>query len=414
MQRRPPGRVAVKLPAMTSELLLALRQGIVDALPRAAALRRRLHAEPRLSGHEGDSRDLVMHELDWLDWTPVAGTGAFARLGPAGPSVGLRAELDALPVTEVTGVQWASSVPGVMHACGHDVHLAALWAVVTAARALDLPAGLVAILQPREEVTPPGAGDVVASGILKGEEIEAMIGVHMQPGVEPGIVSTGAGAVNAAYDSFEIDVMGSPGHGAYPHLAVDPITTLAAIIGEVSSITARLVNPTHPTVVSFGRVSAGTADNVIPDRATCGGTIRTFRESDRSLLHRAIRETAEAIASGRGAGAAVRFTRGGPALVNDPGLVRRADHHMASLGLTVAELPFRSCGSDDFAEYGAAAASMMCFIGTGRINGVGLHHGAYLPDRDALELAALAFACGYAAGVEALQGGPVSRSASTR
>lgn len=390
------------LPAMTSELLLALRVGIADALPRAAALRRLLHTQPRLSGEEGDTREEMTRALDWLGWSPVAGTGAWSRTGPDGPAVGLRAELDALPVAEVTGVEWESRVPGVMNACGHDVHLAALWAVLTAARDLDLPAGLVAILQPREEVTPPGASDIVASGMLDAEEIEAMIGVHMQPGIEPGIVSTGAGAVNAAYDSFEIVVSGSPAHGAYPHLAVDPITALAAIIGEVSSLNARLINPTHPTVVSFGRIAAGTADNVIPDSATCHGTIRTFRESDRTLLHQAIAATAEGVAAGRGAAAAVRFTRGGPALINDPGLVRRADHHMAGLGMTVAEVPFRSCGSDDFAEYGAVAASMMCFVGTGRINGVGLHHGAYLPGRDALELAAQAFACGYAAAVDSL------------
>lgn len=380
---------------MTNELLRDLAAGIDAVLPEAAALRRAIHADPHLSGEEEQTRDLFVKMARWLDWSPVAHTGAWARFGPAGPAVGLRAELDALPVTETTGVEWESRRPGVMHACGHDLHLAALWAVLRAARELELPAAMVPILQPREESSPPGATDVVASGLLEEQSIEAMIGVHVQPLVERGIVSTGAGAVNAAFDSFEISVLGRPGHGAYPHTAIDPITTLAAIIGAVSSMPARLIDPTHPTVVSFGEISGGTAPNVIADVARCRGTIRTFSEEDRRLLHEAIVRTAESVALGRGAVAQVRLIHGGPALVNDPGLVRRVDPMLGQLGITVAEAPFRSCGSDDFAEYGLATSSVMCFIGTGRVQGVGLHHGAFLPGRDSLQLAARAYAAGY-------------------
>lgn len=387
---------------MTDDLLRALTSGITSVLPEATALRRRLHAQPRLSGREAHTRDQMTAALSWLEWSPVAATGAWARLGPDGPAVGLRAELDALPIEEVTGVQFESQIPGVMHACGHDVHMAALWALLTAAKGLELPAAMVAILQPREEVTPPGAGDVVSSGLLDDESVEAMIGVHVQPGVEAGVVSTGVGAVNAAFDSFEIAVSGMPAHGAYPHLGVDPITTLAAIIGEVSSLRGRLINPTHATVVSFGQISGGTAANVIPHSAECRGTIRTFHEADRRLLHEAIARTAEAVAAGRGAAATARFVRGGPALVNDAALVHRTDALLSELGVTVAEIPFRSCGSDDFAEYAQATAALMCFVGTGRINGAGLHHGAYLPGRDSLELAAHAMAAGYVAAARAL------------
>ncbi|MDO5678623.1 MAG: M20/M25/M40 family metallo-hydrolase, partial [Propionibacteriaceae bacterium] len=189
---------------MTAELLRALTDGAEAVLSDAAALRREIHLDPQLSGEEGPTRDLLTRSMGWLDWTPIAETGAWARVGPDGPAVGLRAELDALPVQEATGVEWESKRPGVAHACGHDVHMAALWAVVRAARDLELPVGLVPILQPREEITPPGAGDVVRSGLIDEQEIEAMIGVHVQPQVDRGIVSTGAGAVNAAYDSFEV------------------------------------------------------------------------------------------------------------------------------------------------------------------------------------------------------------------
>lgn len=382
---------------MSSELLQALAAGVEAVLPEAAALRREVHLDPQLSGEEGPTRDLLTGSMGWLDWSPIAGTGAWARSGPDGPAVGLRAELDALPVQEATGVEWESRRDGVAHACGHDVHMAALWAVVRAARDLDLPVGLVPILQPREEITPPGAGEVVRSGLIEEQEIEAMIGVHVQPEVDRGIVSTGAGAVNAAYDSFEIVVRGRPGHGAYPHVAIDPIAALASIIGELGSLTQRLISPTHPTVVSVGQISGGTAHNVIASDASCRGSIRTYSEVDRNLLHDSISRTVEAVAQSRGAHASTRFVRGGPALVNDPALVRRIDPLLQGLGITVAETPFRSCGSDDFAEYGRAAASVMSFIGTGRVDGIGLHHGAFLPGRDALELAAQAYAAGYVA-----------------
>ncbi|HHT11735.1 MAG TPA: amidohydrolase [Propionibacterium sp.] len=389
---------------MTADLLTALTAGIDAVLPEAAALRRAIHVDPQLSGEEGPTRDLLMESMGWLGWSPIAETGAWARLGPEGPAVGLRAELDALPVQEATGVEWESRRDGVAHACGHDVHMAALWAVVTAARELELPVGMIPILQPREEITPPGAGDVVRSGLIDEQEVEAMIGVHVQPQVDRGIVSTGAGAVNAAYDSFEIVVRGRPGHGAYPHVAIDPITTLAAIIGELSSLPQRLVSPTHPTVISIGQISGGTAHNVIASDASCRGSIRTYSEPDRNRLHESITRIAEAIADSRGAQAAVRFVRGGPALVNDPGLVRRLDPLLQGMGVTVAETPFRSCGSDDFAEYGRAAASVMCFVGTGRVDGIGLHHGAFLPGRDSLRLSAQAFAAGYAAAASLIAG----------
>ncbi len=385
---------------MTSAVLSALIDGVDRVLPDAAALRRAIHADPHLSGEEEPTRDAFIRASEWLDWSPVAHTGAWARVGPPGPAVGLRAELDALPVTEVTGIEWQSRRPGVMHACGHDLHMAALWAVISAARDLDLPVGMVPVLQPREEVNPSGADDIVASGLLEDQNVEAMVGVHVQPGVERGVVSTGAGAVNAAYDEFEIVVRGKPGHGAYPHVTVDPLLTLADIVTTVAGLPARIIDPTHPSVVSIGQISGGTAPNIIADEARCRGTLRAFADEDRLLLHETISRVAESIALGRGAEAATRFVRGGPALVNDADLVARLDPLLAGIGVPVAPTPFRSCGSDDFGEYALATSSVMCFIGTGRADGVGLHHGAFLPGRDALRLTAHAMAAGYAAAAE--------------
>jgi len=388
-------------------VLAALFAGIDRVLPDAAALRREIHAFPHLGGDEMPTRDMFTEAAPWLDWSPVAGTGGWARLGPDGASVALRAELDALPMTEDTGVEWSSERRGIMHACGHDVHLAALWAVLQAARSVELPAGLVALLQPREEVSPTGAGDVVSSGLLDDEDIEAMIGVHVQPLVARGVVSTGAGAVNAAFDAFTITVHGRGGHGAYPHNALDPITVLASIITGLSELTAQQIDPTQPTVVSVGQVVGGTAPNVIASSATCHGTIRTFSSSIRDHLHEAIPRLAEGIAFARGAAVAVDFQRGGPALVNDFDLVARVDSVLGSVDVPVAPVPFRSCGSDDFAEYGQVVPSVMCFAGTGGADGIGLHHPRFLPGRDALPLVARTYAAAYVAAA-----GKVGREAS--
>ncbi|WP_342371948.1 M20 family metallopeptidase [Propioniciclava soli] len=382
---------------MNSDLLDALVAGIDTVLPDATSLRRAIHADPHLGGDEGDTRDAFTEATGWLDWTPVAETGAYTRTGPDGPAVGLRAELDALPLTEATGVEWASQRRGIMHACGHDVHLAALWAVLAAARDLDLPAALAPILQPREELNPPGATDVVSSGILEDADVRAMVGVHVQPAIARGVVSTGAGAVNAAFDGYEITVTGRGGHGAYPHAAVDPITVMAAVVMGLAGITQRTVNPISPAVVSVGSIRGGTAPNIIADQATCSGTIRTFRESDRVAVHEAITRLAEGTALARGASASVTITRGGPALVNDPRLVAATDALLGGVGVPVAAEPFRSCGSDDFSEYGQVVPSLMSFIGTGSANGIGLHHAQFLPGRDALRLAAVALATSYVA-----------------
>lgn len=387
---------------MTADLLKRLVAGIDHILPDAASLRRAIHADPHLGGDEMDTRDAFTQAVDWLDWMPIAETGAYARTSSDGPAIGLRAELDALPITEATGVEWSSQRRGIMHACGHDVHLAALWAVLSAARDLELPVAMVPLLQPREETSPPGASDVVSSGMLDDTEVRAMVGVHVQPLVERGVVSTGSGTVNAAFDAFDITIHGRGGHGAYPHEALDPITVLAAVVSGLGDIVDRTVNPITPAVISVGTISAGTAPNVIADVAHCSGTLRTFSARDRSALMEAITRFAEGTALARGAAATTQFTRGGPALVNNADLVARADVLLDGLGVPVASVPFRSCGSDDFSEYNEVVPSLMSFIGTAAPAGVGLHHAKFLPGRDALRLCAVALAANYVAGVHLL------------
>ena len=389
------------------DLLDQVLQGVEAALPRAAELRRALHQIPEIGGHESRTRDLVASWLPWAALGEAAGTGLVARVGPgpdAAGAVAIRAELDALPIREETGVAW-SATGEAMHACGHDVHLAATWAVLEAARHVDLPVGLVGLFQPREEIQPSGALDFVRGGVLAAERIGAVVGAHVQPQVPFGEVSTGAGPINAAFDEFEIVVHGRGGHGAYPHTAIDPVPILASIVTGTHELVSRVVDPTHAAVISVGLLQAGEAPNVIAGSARCAGTIRTFVEGDRDALRAGLRRLSEGLAAARGATAEVRIEEGGPALVNDPGLVKRADRLLARAGLTVSQRPLRSCGSDDFSFYSDAAATLMMFIGTGAGAGEpGLHHARFLPSEETLAHTARALACAVVAGSEHNQG----------
>lgn len=398
--------------ADAAALLAALDQHLELALPHAVALRRELHRHPDLSGAERPTADRLRHALPTFKATRVADTGFLVRVGPPGPAVMIRAELDALPLVEVTGVDWAAT-GSAMHACGHDVHLAALWALLQAAHKVELPVGMIGLFQPREEVQPSGAQSVVASGVLNEFEIAAVIGAHVQPRVVSGVVSTGIGAVNAAADEFEITIHGSPGHGAYPHIAVDPIPIVASVINGMQELVSRTIDPVHPSVITIGRVEAGTAANIIPASAHLSGVIRTMYEQDRSHLHTAIRSVVDHAAAARGTTAKVEITTGHPLLVNDRRLVQFTDPLLDHLGVPVAHEPFRSCGADDFSHYAEIAPTVMMFVGvhqdpqapisqpeTGGRPQIGLHHPTFLPAPDAVGLVARSLMAGYVAGAQ--------------
>ncbi|MFZ0531302.1 MAG: M20 family metallopeptidase [Propionicimonas sp.] len=381
-------------------LLAEFDQHLAQDLPHAQQLRRELHRHPDVSGQERPTADRLRKALPNLKATRVADTGFLVRVGPPGPAVAIRAELDALPVLERTGAEWAS-VNSAMHACGHDVHLAALWALLQGARRMTLPVGLVGLFQPREETQPSGAEDVVASGLLAEHEVRAVIGGHVQPRVPGGVISTGAGAVNAAADQFDIVVHGHPGHGAYPHVTVDPIPILAAIVQGLQELVSRTIDPTHPAVVTVGRIQAGTAHNIIPESGSLHGVIRTMHESDQTHLHAAIRRLAEHTAAARGARADVNLVVGDPVLNNDRRLVAMIDPLLEHLHLPVAHEPFRSCGADDFAHYSRIAPIVMMFVGTssptsGARHRVGLHHPEFLPPEESVKHLARSLAAGYA------------------
>ncbi|TQS42961.1 M20 metallopeptidase family protein [Cryptosporangium phraense] len=420
-----------------TDLATAWRAALAAELPGAVALRHQLHAMPQVSGAEeptarrvaaailagraggdgaadladpdgadgadggdggdgGGSRSSPGRGASAVRLETIAGTGRLLRIGPDGPAVGLRAEMDGLPVAEATGAPFAA-VNGAMHACGHDVHLAALVAVVRAARRIDLPAGLVAVLQPREEVGPTGAADVVASGRLLDLDVRSLVAAHVQPLVPAGCVTSDPGPVNASVDEIDIVITGRGGHGAYPHLAADPVPALCRTVLAVPEAARAAVDPLHPVVVTIPQLAGSGAPNVLPGVATASGTVRAMREPDRKLVHDRIGRTVRAIAEAHGCTGEYRIRRGEPALVNDAALAGASASWLRTFGVPSAS--FASCGSDDFATYGPQVPILMHFVGTGEgPEGPMLHDARYLPGDGTVELTALALLAGWLAG----------------
>ncbi len=377
----------------TDVLATRWRAAVQELLPAATALRRELHASPLVGGNETETAQRV---VDWIglgEGEVVAGTGRLLRLpGGTGTMIAVRAELDGLPVEEATGVAWAST-NGAMHACGHDVHLAGLAAVVRAAAALDLPRPLLALLQPREEGVDSGAQDVVDEGGLDG--VEAVVAAHVQPRVESGVIAVTPGPVNAAMDTFRVEVSGRGGHSGYPHTVDDSVLAMSAVVVALQQVGARRIDPTAGVACMVNQVRAGSADNVVPSRAVCSGTVRTMRPEDRETAHRVIGEIASSVAAGYGCRAAVTIERGEPVLANDVGLAVRAGEILTELGHAVIPT-FRSFGSDDFSAYCERVRGLMVFVGTGADRG-GLHDASYLPDDAYVATVADAMVAGYCA-----------------
>jgi amidohydrolase len=375
------------------ELATRWRLAVDDHLEEAIALRHELHGAPTLGGHETPTAQTV---VDWMglgDGRVVAGTGRLVRVGSgSGPAIALRSELDGLPVDEQTGVSWAST-NGAMHACGHDVHLAGLAAVVRAAAGLDLPRPLVALLQPREEGVDSGAQDVVTEGGLDG--VAAVVAAHVQPRVEKGVIAVTPGPVNAAMDTFRVEVSGRGGHSGYPHTVDDSVLAMSAVVVALQQVAARRIAPTTGVACMVNQVRAGTADNVVPSQAWCSGTVRTMTPADRETAHRAIEEIATSVAAGHGCRAEVTIGRGEPVLENDVGLAVRTGEILTELGHSV-DHTFRSFGSDDFAAYCEHVRGLMVFVGTGAERG-GLHDASYLPDDAYVATVADALIAGYCA-----------------
>lgn len=385
---------------MSTDLLHTLLTSVEEEIPHSLSLRERLHANPEPSNAEHTTARLVAEALDESDIETVAGTGLIARAGPPrGRAVAVRAELDALPMQERTGASFAAE-NGLMHACGHDVHMAALAALFRAVRRSEdsLPGPLLALYQPSEETYPSGAEAIVREKVRLGE-IGAVVAAHVHPEVPWGCVSVDPGPVNASCDYLRITVEGVGGHGAYPHRARDPILALSHVVVALQSLVSRRLDPMHPGVFSVGWTRAGSVENAIPELAEAGGTLRTLEPQDRSPLRQAALEIVETTARAHGCTARVEVTEGEPATVNDDALAATARALLPEAGFEPAP-PLRSCGSDDFGFYRSLAPTLMVFVGLDgapNTQRFPLHHPRFLPPPEAVEAVARAQALALAA-----------------
>lgn len=371
------------MPLSTEELLEAVER----ELPRAVALRHRLHASPELAHAEEMTAAAIESELP-LACEPVAGTGRVALVGGADEvaPVAIRAELDGLPLKERTGASF-SAQGETMHACGHDVHMAALVAVTRAAHELGerLPAPLLAIFQPSEEATPSGAL-MIAETALSRLAPRAVVAAHVHPELPWGSVALDGGTVNASYDAIDISMEGEPTHGAYPHHGRDPVLALSQTIVALHARLGRVIDPLHPATLTIGMLEAGSAENVIPELARGRGALRAYREQDRLALRTMTREVVSGVASAHGCRGTVELTPGEPPLENDPSIVAAVRPLLEAAGFTRAP-EWRSCGSDDFAFFGEQAPVAMAFVGLDGADGFEprpLHHPELLPPDEAV------------------------------
>jgi amidohydrolase len=324
--------------------------------PGLSALRRDLHQHPELAFRETRSAALLEKELNAMgavQVTRVAGTGVVARIRGrtrGAPVVAVRGDIDALPIQENTGLPFASVNAGVMHACGHDVHAA--WAVGAARLLAEDPAtgDVLVVLQPAEE-TGEGAAAILASGAL--DSAQAIFGGHVDRRFVVGEVVAQEGSLAASADTFEIVLNGHGAHGARPHESVDPVVCAAQIIMALQTIVARRVNPANPAVVTVATMQAGTAQNIIPEQATLGGTLRAVDTTTRLLLGTSVRQLAEGIAAANGLTATVKMSLGPPPIVNPARPVEWAREAVTSLLGADALVPLgiTNMAGEDFAYY---------------------------------------------------------------
>ncbi|HMC55761.1 MAG TPA: M20 family metallopeptidase [Gemmatimonadaceae bacterium] len=323
---------------------------------RLVELRRSIHEEPELAFEEertANKLESALRDAGITDVRRVARTAVIGRVRGSrkgAPTIALRGDIDALPITEETGLPFASRTAGVMHACGHDVH--ATWAVGAGALLAANPAvgDVLIVLQPAEE-TGRGAAAVLESGALDGTT--AIFGGHVDRRFPVGQVVADAGPLAASADTFEIELVGHGAHAARPHEARDPIVAAAALVTAIQTIVARRLNPATPGVVTVGQISAGNAPNVIPDRATLRGTIRAVDPSSRSLMMEELRRIAEQIGAAHGVAASVNMPEGTPPLVNPENTVAWSREAVSRvLGRdALVPLGFLNLAGEDFAYY---------------------------------------------------------------
>lgn len=368
------------------------------------AWRRHLHQNAELSFQEVETTRFIQETLEsfgGFDISRPTKTGLVASLQgtapapTAGPVLAVRADMDALPITEASGEPFASANSGVMHACGHDGHTAILLGVakVLSERRDAIRGEIRFLFQHAEEMPPGGAVQLIAAGALEG--VDQVIGLHLMSTQDVGTIALRSGPTMAAPDTFDITVRGKGGHAAYPHETVDPIAVGAQVVTNLQHIVSRMLMPLEPVVISVTRFHAGTADNVIVNDAVLGGTVRTFSADLRDRMPAIMERVVKGITSAHGADYAFRYERGYHALVNDEAVTEQVRE---ALVRTFGEGPIveapQTMGGEDFSAYLAQVPGTFFYVGAKAPDNASPfphHHPAFVIDEDSLTMGVTAF-----------------------
>ena len=361
------------------------------------ANRRHLHANPELSFKEYNTSAFVAKKLTELDipFEKKADTGIVALLkGGKSDSekiIALRADMDALPITEANDVDYKSQNPGVMHACGHDMHTSSLLATVSILNQLksEFSGTVKFIFQPGEERIPGGASLMIKDGVLKDPRPAHIIGQHVMPELPFGKIGFCEGPYMASSDELYLTVKGKGGHGAIPHLNIDPVSISCQLIVALQQIVSRQANPIIPSVLSFGRFIADGATNVIPDKVEIEGTFRTFDNEWREEAHKRMKKMAQLLVEGMGGECDFEIRRGYPVLINEENLTKDVRHFAEDFLGKENVVDIDPCmPAEDFAFYSQQVPACFYRIGTGdEANGItsGLHTPTFNIDEKSLE-----------------------------
>lgn len=370
-----------------------------DEATQLVALRRDLHMHPELSWHETRTQQQIettLRAAGITDVRRIARTGLAVRIrgtDATAPTIAVRGDIDALPVEEATGIPFSSTTPGVMHACGHDIHAA--WAVGAALLLHRSPArgDVLVILQPAEEVG-AGASAVLESGVL--ENVAAIFGGHVDRRFEVGQVVAQAGPLAASSDTFTITLTGAGAHGARPQESADPVVGLAALVTALQTIVSRRLDPAQPGVVTVGMVNAGSAPNIIPESASLQGTVRATTPSARNLIVGEAERLASSIAAAYRLNAVVAWGRGTPPVINSTdGANWAVQAAQRVLGAeAVVPLGTTNMGAEDFAFYLERIPGCFLRIGAREPGGerTAAHSPRFLPAEESLFVGAAVLA----------------------
>lgn len=380
------------------EVFSAVMKGADEVREKVQGLRRELHSCPELSGEEEKTSALVagvLGELGIEMRRNVGGHGIVAVVrGGAGEgrTIALRADMDALPIQDSKEVDYASDVPGVMHACGHDVHTSVLLgtAMVLASIKDRLRGNVKLVFQPSEERSITGASMMIEDGALKDPEPGAIVALHCFPEMEAGTIAHKAGIMTASADKFKVVVLGKSGHASRPHQCVDAILLASLVVNAIQHIVSRRTDPLHHAVISIGTIEGGTALNVIADRVEMEGTVRTLSKDARMKIRALVEDTIRGVTEGMGGGYELDYQFGTPAVVNDTAvdwLISRCATHVIGED-NVVTMPDPKMGAEDFAYFTEEIPGALFRLGTSNKT-KGLTAKLHSPDFDIDEKALL-------------------------